>query len=237
VRLRWNGKDDLVLGKSPWTFQARCLTPSHQILKLSFSEPRQGRLSLLVGLSPDASVGDELRFEVAATGPDGQGLPAVTFEAVIADRPPKTEPEPRLVTGKMLTGASRRPPYELKYITRDDWMTGSCFGGEDWGPDDAGAFQDPTDKHPLTLLINKDMEALDEFRKFLTGKKLTENEVQSRLQKYTSHVAFHLYQMYQAAQKPMEDEEDTTRLPKPDDQRAEIRRVGMTLLRLMQVSR
>ncbi len=237
VRLRWDGRDDLVLGKMRWTFVARCVKGPSTGLRFSFSEPHQGRFSVLIGLGLEHSLGEELQFEVVAAGPNGETLPPAIFDAVVAERPPKQDPEPRLISGRVPMGSSRRPPYELKIITRDAWETGTCFGGEDWNSQDAGAFQDPTEKHPLTLMLNKDMEALDEFKKFLTAKKLTENEVQSRLQKYTSHVAFHLYQMYQAAQAPLQDEEGVPRPPKPEEQRAEIRRVAMTLIRLMQVSR
>ena len=237
VRLRWDGEDDLVLRTNPWTFTGRCLTPASDDSRIAFSEPNRGRLAALIGISRDARVGDELVFEIVASGPNGKRLGPVQFNGIVADRSPKPEAMPRMNTGALPTGALRRPPYELKYVLRDTWHNGTCFGGEDWGPEDAGAFQDPTERTPLTLLINQDMQALDEFRMFLTSKKLTENEVLVRLQKYTSHVAFHLYQMYQAALAPLEDEDGTARLPRPDEQRAEVHRVAMTLLRLMQVSR
>lgn len=236
VRLRWNGKDDLVLGNKPWTFSAKCLGGNEKGLKLSFSEPRRGRLSMLVGLPSESSNGDQYRFEVVATGPNGETLGPIFCDAVVAERPAKEPSEPRLISGNIPIGASRRPPYVLKYITRESWDTGTCFGGENWTDADAGAFQEPTEKEPLALIINNDMEALLEFRKFLSTKKLVEATVESRLQKYTSHVAFHLYQMYEAARNPFKDEEGALRPAKPEEQRAEIRRVAMTLLRLMQVS-
>lgn len=236
VRLRWNGKDDLVLGNQPWTFSGKCVGGNDHGLKLSFSEPRRGRLSMLVGIPSEANNGDEYRFEVVATGPNGETLGPVFCDAVVAERPPKEESEPRLISGNVPTGASRRPPYVLKYIKREAWDTGTCFGGENWNEADAGAFQEPTEKEPLALIINSDMEALVEFRKFLSGKKLVEATIESRLQKYTSHVAFHLYQMYEAALNPLKDEDGSPHPAKPEEQRAEIRRVAMTLLRLMQVS-
>jgi hypothetical protein len=237
VRLRWDGDDDLVLRTNPWTFSGRCLTPTREDTRIAFSEPSRGRFAAVIGISPDAQVGEELAFEVVASGPNSECLGPVQFTGIVADRPPKPEVTPRMTTGTVPTGALRRPPYELKYVKREAWHTGTCFGQEDWGPEDAGAFQDPTERAPLTLLVNTDLQALDDFRTFLTSKKLTENEIQARLQKYTSHVAFHLYQMYQATQTPSEEEDGTVRLPRPDDQGAEVRRVAMTLLRLMQVSR
>jgi hypothetical protein len=70
------------------------------------------------------------------------------------------------------------------------------------------------------------------------GKKLVESEMQSRLAKYTSHVAFHLYQMYQQTVPTGQGAGDESRRdPEPEQQRAEINRVAMTVLKLMQVSR
>jgi len=238
VRVRWNGKDDLTLGPSPrWVLKGGCVSTGRTGIATIFSQPRKGRFSLLVALPPDATVGEELRFEIIAAGPHGVSLTAA-FDAVVSERPEPLQPEPRLISGFVPGGASRRPPYALRYITKDQWENGTCFGGENWGASDAAAYQEPTDKQPLTLLINQDMDSLEAFRKHLTARKLTENEVKSRLLKYTSHVAFHLYQMYQSAQSlVVTDDDESYRPPTPNEQRAEIHRVAMTLLKLMQVSR
>jgi hypothetical protein len=160
----------------------------------------------------------------------------VTFPAEVSEETTLPESrEPRLVDAEILSGASRRAPYELKYIGIDDYQTVECWGGVDWTDEDPGSFKEPTDRAPLTLIINKDMAAVREYRRFLT-RTYTETEVERRITKYTSHVAFHLYQMYQAA----------TATPKnsngdgeANDQRhrAEIQRVAMTLIKLMEVSR
>jgi hypothetical protein len=244
VRLRWNGKDDLALAPSPkWTFKAACVTPSRAGLPTTFSQPDKGRFSLLVSLTPDAQVGEELRFEIIATGPDGKTLGAA-FDAVVAQKPERPKPEPRMINGKVPTGAARRPPYALRFVKREQWDTGTCFGGENWTAADPGAYQEPTDKQPLTLLINKDMEAFEAFQHHLVARKLSETEIQTRLQKYTSHVAYHLYQMYQyaqtfAGQVSVAGQEDDSQghAPTPPEQRSEIHRVSMTLLNLMQISR
>jgi hypothetical protein len=238
VRVRWNGNDDLTLGPSPrWTFNARCLTSTHAGTPTTFSQPRKGRFSLLVSLAQEAQLGDQLKFEIVATGPNGKTL-TTAFEAVVAERPARPQPEPRLINGNAPVGASRRPPYELKLVQREDWDNGTAFGGDNWTAGDAAAYQEPTEKRPLTLIINKDMAALEAFRKYLVAKKLTENEIKARLQKYNSHVYFHLYQMYQSAQSLVgKDDESPVRPPRPQEQRSEIDRVAMTLLKLMQVSR
>ena len=94
------------------------------------------------------------------------------------------------------------------------------------------AFMEPTERAPLILIINEDMEALREFRRALT-KKNTEQEVQRKVNKYTSHIAFHLYQMYQATQSQKEDDIDAADARR----REEIRRVAMTMIKLMEVAR
>lgn len=243
VRVRWNGRDELVIGASPtWQFACTCLTPEFAGLPVTFSQPRMGKFSVLIALPGNAKIGDQLRFEIVGTGPGGKTLTA-PFEAIVSEKPPKTDPEPRLIMGPVPSGASRRPPYVLAYIEKGKWDSGTCWGADSWTGDDAAAYQTPTETHPLTLVINKDFSALDTYRKYLVGKKTAETEIKSRLQKYNSHVAFHLYQMYQAAlQVPVADsssdtDEDAPRALKPHEQRAEIHRVSMTLLRLMQVAR
>jgi hypothetical protein len=239
VRLSWNGKDSLAVGPAPrWTFVARCLTSGHEDIMTTFSQPRRGRFSLLVPLPSDAQLGEELEFAAVAEPRDGKKLTA-TFRAMVVEREQRPKPQPRAVVGSIPAGVSRRPPYALNYITREKWQNGTCWDGQDWTAEDAAAYQPPTEKQPLTLIINKDMAALQELKTFLVEKKLTENEIGARLQKYTSHVAYHLYQMYQAAQTHAAQDDATGdgRPPSDAEQRAEINRVAMTLLKMMQVAR
>jgi len=238
VRLRWDGRDDLAAGPTAaWRFEAHCLTQLTAHVSTSFSLPRKGRFSLLVGLPGDTELGTELDFEIVATSRDGSVLRA-TFRGVAAEPPAKPAPEPRLLSGTAQVGASRRPDYILKYISKDQWDQDTCFGAESWTSDDAAAFIEPTDKAPLTLIVNTDMTALEDFRKDLSAKKLVENEVKMRNTKYTSHIAFHLYQMFKSVEAARKvSTEDGQREPTPQDQRSEIHRVAMTLLRLMEISR
>ena len=75
------------------------------------------------------------------------------------------------------------------------------------------------------------MGALRDFRRALT-KRNTEQDVERKVNKYTSHIAFHLYQMYQATQGRKEEDVDAA-----DARRCEeIRRVAMTMIRLMDVA-
>ncbi len=64
------------------------------------------------------------------------------------------------------------------------------------------------------------------------AKRNTEQDVQRKLNKYTSHIAFHLYQMYQATVGKKDenvDEADAAR-------KAEVRRVALTMIKLMDVA-
>lgn len=237
VRLRWDGEDHLLMPpNAPWSLSARMMDDLRVQPIFGFSTPNKGRIQLLITPRPEWEIGEWLECEVVATGPNGKTLRA-TFVGEVAEEPlppERVEKEPRLVEHNLPVGSSRRPPYDLKYIDESQYDVVECWGNANWTDSDPGCFREPTDRTPLTLIINKDMGALREYRRYLTsGKKYTESEIERRISKYTSHVAFHLYQMYQ-----------TTADRKPDDidaaetaRREEIQRVAMTLIRLMQVSR
>jgi len=235
IRLRWDGKDELAAGPEPrWSFRARLTTEGMEQPNTVFSEPSSGRLTLLVTPHSGWTAGTELRFEVIARGDDRNVL-ETAFDAVVVDPPEPPNPDervPRQVQDAVTTGARRRPPYVLKYIRRDDYGNGTCWGGTDWTDLEPGCFQEPTERSPLTLIINEDMTALREYRRYLT-KQYTESEVERRINKYTSHVAFHLYQMYQASQQG--ESEDGENID--ERRKSEILRVSMTLIKLMEVSR
>jgi hypothetical protein len=233
--LRWDGKDRLLTGKEPeWKIAAKLLADKRPQPDFHFSEPSTGRFSLLIAPRPEWQVGERLTFEVTANGPRGRVL-TTRFIAEVVNPPLAPEPDadlPRLVDSKFMAGLNRRPPYDLKHITRDDYDTTPCWNETAWSDEDPGCFKEPTERTPLTLIINEDMEPLREYKRALT-KRMTEVEVERRVTKYTSHVAYHLYQMYQASQ--------GTRDENPDEvdarRREEIRRVAMTLIKLMEVSR
>ncbi len=234
VRLRWDGKDKLLLGKEPaWRLSADLLNGDSSQPVFNASQPAAGRFSLLITPRPEWKAGDSLSFEVSAHGPSGKVLRA-RFQAEVIEpsEDQKDRRTPRLVDGEFKAGSSRRPPYELKYITRDDYESIPCWGSLSWSDGDAGCFQEPTERTPLMLIINEDMEALREYRKYLTLS-YTETEVKRRTSRYTSHIAFHLYQMYQATVGRKEDDLDLA----DANRREEITRVSMTLIKLMEVAR
>ena len=125
--------------------------------------------------------------------------------------------------------ASHREVESYKGILRP--IQQPCWNAEEWTDEDAGAFLKPTERAPLILIINQDMAALREFRQAL-AKRNTEQDVQRKLNKYTSHITFHLYQMYQETIGRKDDDVDAADAAR----RAEVHRVGMTLIKLMDVA-
>jgi len=236
VRIRWNGLDELVSGTGgEWTFYARVMNRDLQQPQIVFSQPSSGVFTMLVTPRPEWEDGRQLRFAVGARHVTGKILTEDAFDAIVVNPvapPDRPDKEPRKLDEQVMSGAMRRPPYNLKFIDRDKYDSGTCWGGMDWTDDDSACYQDPTESQPLTLIINEDMSILREFRMALT-RKSTESEVERRINKYTSHVAFHLFQMYESMRdNPGADSDDTEQKC-----RAEIHRVASTLVKLMEVSR
>jgi hypothetical protein len=233
VRMRWDGKDRLITSDgAEWKFTAKLLTGTQP--DIHFSDPSAGRFTMLVTPLPEWTIGQRLTFEVAATGPRGRQL-ITSFVADVVDPPEvieeeKEKPSPRLVDSEYKTGTMRRPPYELKTITRDDYDQ-PCWDNDQWTDEDAGAFLRPTERAPLTLIINQDMMALREFSKAL-AKRNTEKDVERKLTKYTSHIAFHMYQMYQETIGKKDENVDAA----DSLRRAEVHRVALTVIKLMDVA-
>jgi hypothetical protein len=232
VRIRWDGKDRLLTADdAQWKMSAKLLGHGSQP-DMNFSDPVSGRFSLLITPRPEWQVGDKMTYEIVATGPRSRQLVS-SFDAEVIDPPQVPDVEekgPRLVDDEYKTGTQRRPPYLLKTIKRDEYDQ-PCWNVNEWTDEDAGAFLAPTERAPLILIINEDMTVLREFRQTLT-KRNTEADVQRKLNKYTSHIAFHLYQMYQETVGKKDenaDEADAAR-------RNEIRRVALTMIKLMDVA-
>jgi hypothetical protein len=132
--------------------------------------------------------------------------------------------------------AQRRPPYDLKYVDEANWDTGYAWNDQNrWTGADVGAFDEPSEKSPLTLIINEDMTLLKEYRDGLIAKKLEASTVKQRVNRYTSHVAFHLYQMYLNGRDAKKSGEGENISATFESSRGEINRVGATLLKVMAV--
>jgi len=175
-----------------------------------------------------------LDFQVEAVGPGGESL-STYFHGTVAE--PVPQMEPRKIKGKIREAAQdRRPPYELRYIDRNQWESGTCWGSSNWTAEDAGCFTEPTNSMPLTLIINQDAGLLKAMREEMIAKKLEDTTIEERQARYTAHIAFHLYQMYLNMQsvKTKITDDSPLRLPTEVELRGEINRVGGTLLRLME---
>lgn len=225
VKLKWDGKDDLVLSNpATWTIRATCEAPGAEP-PFFLTSPENGRFELLIQ-PKGLAVGEELKFDIEAVGP-GTTLFA-SFLATVIELP-----TPRKIDMKTFGGGQRRPPYELKYVEKPDWKSETCWCQE-WTSADAGAFDPPSQKSPLFIYINQDMDLIVEYRDKLTARRLAETTIQQRVNKYTAHIAFHLYQMYQ--KKRQIDAQPGSETLTEDQMRDEIQRVAHTLIELMEVS-
>jgi len=238
VRLKWDGQDALATGSPPaWVFSASCRTqPS--LSPLTFSRPRNGRFELLVPTPADLSTGAVLDFDVEAAGPGDKRLTA-SFSGEVVEPPPPPSPR-KLKANIPETAGQRRPPYRLVYINQDRFDQVPLWDDRTWTVNDAGCFHEPTASQPLVLVINEDFFLLEQFRKDITGgvKKLDAATVERRVTRYTSHVAFHLYQMYvnYRAQQEAAKRDPEVREPGTDQMNGEINRVAATLTKMMQVA-
>lgn len=113
VKLKWDGKDELVLGKpATWTINVKCEAPGvepHYFL----TNPDDGRFELLIQANPGLAIGEELVFDIEAVGP-GTTLWAGFLATVVET------PTPRKIDLKTQAGGQRRPPYDLRYVKRSD---------------------------------------------------------------------------------------------------------------------
>lgn len=232
VKIKWDGKDHLATGVPPaWSFNAKCLS-GHPFTGMAFTRPSQGRFELLLQVPKGLELGEKVLFQVDAFGPDDTGL-ITGFEAEVV------EPRgPRKTTEQLAGGSQRRPPYELVYVKEENWEEETCWEATSWTDEDPGCFQLPTQTNPVTLLINQDMSILQNYKESLIRRRLAEQTIQERTTKYTSHVAFHLWQMYlndrERGQAKPDGEEANG--PSEEEMRQEIKRVAYTLVRLMEVS-
>jgi hypothetical protein len=234
VRLRWDGKDALALGTPPpWKFAAKCLNLS-TFPAMTFSKPSDGRFELLVHAPDDLATKEPLEFEVIGSGPAGLSLRASFTAQVIAIPTPR-----KLKKVVAEPSAQRKPPYKLLTVHQTEWAKGGCWDDSEWTADDAGCFHEPTEGKPLTLIINEDVGVLSAFRESLKSKKLEASTVTERMTRYTSHVAYHLYQMYLHSQQMTEAQRKDSAIQPPTivQQKGEINRVASTLLKVMQVGR
>jgi len=230
VKLRWDGKDELASGNpAQWTFRVSCESPSVEP-PMFLTRPYEGRFELLIQAATGLKAGEQLKFDVEAMGP-GKTL-ATAFLADVVE-----PPSARKVTSKAAGGGQRRPPYDLKYLYKADWTNEDldCFD-QPWSGGHPGSFEAPSAKSPLTIFINSDTDLLVAYREALIAKKLAETTIHQRINKYTTHVAFHLYQMYQKQAGLGSRQDASADVPTEPMMRDEIQRVANTLIKLMEMT-
>ena len=230
VRLRWDGKDELAAGNPPrWSFRVSCESPSVEP-QTFLTRPTGGRFELLIQAATGIRAGEQLKFDVEAMGP-GKTLSTAFLADVVEP------PSPRKVSAKTIGGAQRRPPYDLKYLYQTDWGNEDldCFG-QPWSGIEPGSFEAPNAKSPLTIFINNDTDLLTAYRDSLLARKLAETTIHQRINKYTAHVAFHLYQMYLTQRNAEKESDRSGEAPTDLMMRDEIQRVANTLIKLMEVA-
>ncbi len=216
---------------------ARCLSLS-TYPAIGFSFGTGGRLAALVDTPSGLIPGSELEFEVHAVGPNGKTL-TTKFKGRVDDRQQQDDQGPRKLNAQAPgTAGQRRPPYKLIYIKEEEWDKVGCWVDSNWTSHDVGCFHEPTDAAPLILVLNEDFGMSKDYFTSLVGR-LEEATINERKSKYYSHVAFHLYQMYLSYRKQIDTATPDNGIKPPEfaDMRAEVNRVGTTLIKLMEVSR
>jgi hypothetical protein len=230
VKLRWDGKDELAAGNPPqWAFRISCESPSVEP-QMFLTRPYEGRFELLIQAASGLKAGEQLKFDVEAMGP-GKTL-ATAFLADVVE-----PTSARRLSSKAPGGGQRRPPYDLVYLYAKDWSNEGldCFD-QPWSGAEPGSFEAPSAKSPLTIFVNSDMDLLVAYREALIAKKLAEVTIHQRVNKYTTHVAFHLYQMYQKHAGIATQQDGSADAPTEAMMRDEIQRVANTLIKLMDVT-
>ena len=241
VKLVWDGNDSLLVGSpASWCFRGRCLSLSN-FPQIGFAFGQGGRLAALLDTPNGLIPGGELDFEVEAVGPNGKKLTARLkgrVEEVPQEQPDPEEGPRRITTHSPDTIGQRRPPYKLIYIKEENWTDVGCWVDSAWTGDDVGCFHEQTETTPLVLVLNEDFKLSRHYFEGLIGR-LEEATINERKNKFYSHVAFHLYQMYLPYLRQMAASATNEGVKQPEfpDLRMEINRVGTTLIKLMEVSR
>jgi hypothetical protein len=203
---------------------------------IGFSFGNGGRLAALVDTPTGLIPGSELEFEVEAVGPEGKSL-LVQFKGRVEQQ--QDGQGPRKISAQApSTLGRRRPPYQLIYIKEENWNEVGCWVDSNWTRNDVGCFHEATEAAPLILVLNEDFGMSKDYFTGLIGR-LEEATIEERKSKYYSHVAFHMYQMYQSYRRQMDASatDPNVRPPEFADLRAEANRVGTTLIKMMEVSR
>lgn len=233
VKFQWDGHDELLRGaRAPWTPRLYPVGGTNDNVPFAtFSWPKNGRFELVLPVPQDAKPGATHSWRVELVGPESRTL-TVSFSTVIVEAP-----APRQIVAEVTGGREDHENYIIKYLQRENWSSAQCFEHECWTANDSGAFEEPKGERPLTLYINMDYKPLEDFVQDQTRRQMSEQTVANRKNRYTTHLGYHLYQMYLATRghaAPSPSEEEGPPALSEEGMRHEISRVATTLLQLME---
>ncbi len=238
VRVRWDGKDELVNGSRPkWHIRARCRT-LNTFPVINHTSPHDGRFELLIDTPRSLLAAQDLEFDVEAVGPKGKVLSA-TLRARL-EPPAHDEPEGPGIRKRKVAEILEAPvrPYQFKLIGEEDWDTGTPYWNKpQWDAKSVGCFVAPTRRDPLVLVVNKDHEGLKDAREQMIKRGLHESTIEERQTKYYIHIGVHLYAMYryrrQLERAPAAEGDQVPTHAMDDMMEAEIERAAGTVLHLL----
>ncbi len=243
VVLQWDGKDELVAGTTPrWILRVSCISHPHYP-EIAVTRPQNGRFQAIVSCPPDRATyppGTTIIFQVEAIGRAGKTL-SIQFEAIVEEpKQPPLEFGPRRSNALVPLAASRRPNYRVMEIRTKDYPAQECPWANAWDTSIAGAYIEPSEKAPLTLIVNVDHELYRALIDSELKAKASEASIKRHQTRYIAHLCYYLYQMFtslpatdRAAASSVADDNQVD----PTDERnvQEVNRVGRMLVRLMQM--
>jgi hypothetical protein len=241
VVFQWDGKDELLSGGSPG-WMLRVFSTSHpDYPEVVVTQPQQGRFSAVVPCPAPGSPftpGTAIIFQVEAVGRAGRTL-SIQFETIVEEgRPPVVEAGPRRTATTLPLAADRRPNYRVVEISANDYETTECEWANKWDTTLAGAYIEPSDKAPLTLIVNVDFDLYRSFMAAEIKAKASESAIKRHQTRYLAHLCYYLYQMYLAQSRTGKRPpagEDAPSEPAEERNVQEVNRVGTMLVRLMQM--
>lgn len=241
VVFQWDGKDELLTGGSP-TWMLRVFSTSHpDFPAVVVTHPNQGRFSAVVPCPAPGSAftpGTAIIFQVEAVGRAGRTL-SIQFETIVEEgRAPIEDAGPRRTATTLPLAADRRPNYRVVEIKEENYASTECEWANKWDTTLAGAFIEPSEKAPLTLIVNVDFDLYRAFMAAELKAKSSESAIKRHQTRYLAHLCYYLYQMYlaqsQGGPRPPTGE-DASAEPAEHRNVQEINRVGTMLVRLMQM--
>ena len=205
---------------------------------VTVTQPHKGRFEAVVPCPQDRGAfgpGTTMIFQAEAIGRGGKTL-SIQFEAIVEETaPPVDENGPRHSSVTVPLAGDRKPNYRIVEISEKDYGETECPWGEAWDTSMAGAFIEPREKKPVTLIVNVDHELYRQFMAQELKGKPAESTIKRHRTRYIAHICYYLYQMFLSQQNPRSVSGAADSPTEPTDERniQEINRVAKMLVRLM----